>query len=88
MNLALISAGMGFLAFAAAAILIPETRSREVRWREMLRWRRAAALAPAQAESFRATLPRPLSTFAVLLFINFAVLCLGLLRATSAVLRL
>ena len=67
-----ISAGMGFLAFAAAAILVPETRPREVRRREALRQRRAAALAPAQAESFRAALPRPLSTFAVLLFISFA----------------
>jgi DHA1 family multidrug resistance protein-like MFS transporter len=61
-----LSAGMGFLAFAAAAILIPETRPREV-----LRRRQAATLAPTQAESFRAALPRPLSAFAVLLFITF-----------------
>jgi multidrug resistance protein len=66
-----LSAGMGFLAFAAAAILIPETRPPEVGRREALRRRRAAAAASAQAESFRVALPRPLSTFAMLLFINF-----------------
>ena len=68
----LLSAGMGLLAFAAAAILIPETRPRAVRQREALRRRRTAGLAPTQAESFWATLPRPLSTFGVLLFISFA----------------
>ena len=67
----LISAGMGFLAFGAAAFLIPETRPREVQWRETLRRRRASALAPAQAQSFWATLPRPLPTFIVLLFVSF-----------------
>jgi DHA1 family tetracycline resistance protein-like MFS transporter len=73
----LLSAGMGLLAFAAAAILIPETRPRAVRQREALRLRRAgqrraAGLAPTQTESFRTTLPRPLSAFGVLLFISFA----------------
>jgi multidrug resistance protein len=68
----LLSAGMGLLAFAAAAVLIPETRPRAVRQREALRRRRTAGLALTQAESFRATLPRPLSTFGVLLFISFA----------------
>ncbi len=62
-----LSAGMGLLAFIAAAILIPETRPRKVRRREALRQRRAAAL----AGSLRAALPRSLSTFAVLLFIHF-----------------
>jgi len=68
----LLSAGMGLLAFVAAAILIPETRPRTVRQREALRRRRTDGLAPTQAESFWATLPRPLSTFGVLLFISFA----------------
>jgi DHA1 family tetracycline resistance protein-like MFS transporter len=68
----LLSAGMGLLAFAAAAILVPETRPRAVRQREALRRQRTAGLAPMQAESFRATLPRPLSAFGVLLFISFA----------------
>ena len=76
----LLSAGMGLLAFAAAAILVPETRPRAVRQREAFRLRRAgrrrtAGLAPTQAESFRATLPRPLSAFGVLLFISFAMYC-------------
>jgi MFS family permease len=63
------------LAFAAAAVLIPETRPRAVRQREALRRRRTAGLAPMQAESFCATLPQPLSAFGVLLFISFAMYC-------------
>jgi DHA1 family tetracycline resistance protein-like MFS transporter len=68
----LLSAGMGLLAFVAAAILIPETRPQVVRRRESLRQRRVAGLHPTQAESFLATLPRPLAAFTVLLFISFA----------------
>ncbi len=73
----LLSAGMGLLAFVAAAILIPETRPQAMRQREALRLRRAEqgqpdGLPPTQAESFRASLPRPLPTFGVLLFISFA----------------
>jgi MFS family permease len=61
----LLSAGMGLLAFVAAAILVPETRPQAVRQREVLR-------TPTQAESFWATVPRPLTAFGVLLFISFA----------------
>jgi multidrug resistance protein len=67
----MISAGVSLLAFIAAAVLIPETRPRKVWRREALRQRRVAALAPAQAASLRAALPRPLSTFATLLLISF-----------------
>ena len=67
----LLSAGMGLLAFAAAAVLVPETRPRVARQRAALRRRRTAGLAATQAESYRATLPRPLSAFGVLLFISF-----------------
>jgi multidrug resistance protein len=68
----LLSAGMGLLAFAAAAVLVPETRPRAARRRAALRRRRTAGLAPTQVESFRATLPRSLPAFGVLLFISFA----------------
>ena len=67
----IISALVSLLAFVAAAILIPETRPPEVRRREALRQRRAAALAPTQDACFRASLPRPLPTFATLLVISF-----------------
>ncbi|UCC65118.1 MAG: MFS transporter [Anaerolineae bacterium] len=67
-----LSAAMGFFAFVAAAILVPETRPRDVRRREALRRRRTIMLAPVQTESLWATLPRPLSAFAVLLFVSFA----------------
>jgi MFS family permease len=65
----LLSAGVGLLAFAAAAVLVPETRPRAARQRAALRRRRTA---PTQAESFRATLPRSLSALGILLFISFA----------------
>ena len=70
----IVSAVMAFIALIAASIMVPETRPREARRRDELRQRRAAAMAPAQALSFWAALPRPLSTFAVLLFISFITL--------------
>jgi DHA1 family tetracycline resistance protein-like MFS transporter len=69
----LLSAGMGLLAFAAAAVLVPETRPRAARQRAALRRRRTAGLAPTQAESFRAALPQPPSAFGILLFISFVI---------------
>jgi len=69
-----VSAVMAFIAFLAAHIMVPETRPREMRRRDELRQRRAAAMAPTQALSFWTTLPRPLSMFAVLLFISFITL--------------
>ncbi len=65
------SALVASLAFVAAAILVPETRPHEVRRREALRQRRVSTTAPAQEDSFWATLPRPLYIFGTLLFLDF-----------------
>ncbi len=71
-----ISAVLAFIAFAATFVMIPETRTWIIRQRETLRQRRTMAMHPesGQAESFWESLPRPLPTFAILLFINFAVI--------------
>jgi DHA1 family tetracycline resistance protein-like MFS transporter len=68
------SATMAAIAFTAAAILVPETRTREVRRREMLRQRWAAESAdqtPEQAPSGWSALPRPLYVFGMLLLLDF-----------------
>jgi len=68
------SIGMAVIAFVAAAILVPETRTRKARKREMLRERRSAAisatLSPAKAALWD-SLPRPLHVFGTLMFIDF-----------------
>jgi MFS family permease len=69
-----VSATMACIAFVAAAILVPETRTRAVRRREELRqrWATLAKNTPSsQAESFWATLPRPLYVFGMLLALDF-----------------
>lgn len=69
-----ISAVLAALAFAAALILIPETRPKSVRRREALRERRRRQNSVAgKKESLWTTLPRPLYILAMLLFIDFAV---------------
>lgn len=65
------SAIMASLAFAAAFFLIPETRPRIVRQREALRHLRTAAISPTKKATFWDTIPRPISTFGILLFVNF-----------------
>jgi DHA1 family tetracycline resistance protein-like MFS transporter len=68
------SATMAAIAFIAAAILVPETRTREMRRREMLRQRWAAGSAdqtPVQAPSRWSALPRPLYVFGMLLVLDF-----------------
>jgi multidrug resistance protein len=71
------SATLAFIAVVAAAIVIPETRTREVRQRDALRAlrrRRAsteAAAPPTRTGSFWASLPRPLYVFGTLLFLDF-----------------
>jgi DHA1 family multidrug resistance protein-like MFS transporter len=65
------SAIMAVLAFITAVIVMPETRTPTVRWREMLRKRRATALAPAASRSIWASLPRPYHVFATLLILDF-----------------
>jgi multidrug resistance protein len=67
----LASAAIALVALIAAAIMIPETRTPEVRWREKLRNRRATALAPAKKESLWGSLPRPLYLFVTLLILDF-----------------
>jgi DHA1 family tetracycline resistance protein-like MFS transporter len=65
------SAIMAIIALVAAVVMVPETRTPEMRWREELRNRRATASSPVSGESFWASLPRPLYVFATLLVLDF-----------------
>jgi len=67
----ILSATLAFAAFVAAAIVVPETRPRQVRQRAELRRRRADASAPTRSDSLWASLPRPLYVFGTLLFLDF-----------------
>jgi MFS family permease len=67
----LASAAMATIAFIAASVMVPETRTPEVHRRERLWGQRAAELASAPQESFRASLPEPLDLFLILLLIDF-----------------
>lgn len=67
----LVSAVLAALAFIAAFILVPETRTPEVRRREQLRVRRATESASKEEESFSDMLPRPPYLFLTLLLIDF-----------------
>jgi multidrug resistance protein len=68
----IVSAVMAALALAAAVIVVPETRGREVRKREMLLDRRDSDTAPVVRKSWWQLLPRPLYVFGTLLLIDFA----------------
>jgi MFS family permease len=65
------SAIMAVIAFVAAVIMMPETRTPEVRWREEIRGRRVLAVAPTLETSLWASLPRPLHVFGTLLILDF-----------------
>jgi multidrug resistance protein len=65
------SAVMAAIAFIAAAILVPETRTLDKRKREMLEQRRETEMALAPEESLWASLPRPFTVFGTLLLIDF-----------------
>jgi DHA1 family tetracycline resistance protein-like MFS transporter len=65
------SAAMGSIALLAAAILVPETRTQEVRQRHALRRRRDSAMVPTRQGSLWTSLPRPLYIFGVLLILDF-----------------
>jgi DHA1 family tetracycline resistance protein-like MFS transporter len=65
------SALMAGLAFVAAAILVPETRTPAMRHREELHKRRQRDRALARQDSFWTSLPRPVAAFGVLLLIEF-----------------
>jgi MFS family permease len=65
------SAVMAILAFITAVVIMPETRTPIVRWREKLRKRRGTAMAPVADDSLWASLPRPYHVFATLLILDF-----------------
>ena len=68
------SAAIAFIAFVAAAIMVPETRTREGRRREKLGQTRVDVSAHAQEGSFWDSLPRPLYVFAMLMLLDFIVI--------------
>ena len=65
------SAIMAIIALVAAVVMVPETRTSDLRWREELRNRRVTATGPVSGESFWASLPRPLYVFGTLLVLDF-----------------
>ncbi len=65
----IVSAILGAIAFVAAFLLVPETRTAEVRHRDQLRARRTTAT--QSKETFRQSLPRPLTVFGTLLLVDF-----------------
>jgi MFS family permease len=66
----IISAGVALLALVAASIMVPETRTRQIRHREMLRTRHTRPQRVGKASIWDA-LPRPLYIFFILLVIDF-----------------
>jgi len=67
----IVSAGLAILALTAAIIIVPETRTAEVRHREMLRRRRETTNTTKDRESFWNSLPRPLYILFILLMLDF-----------------
>ena len=67
------SAVMASVAFVFALILVPETRTREVRRREALRQRRTVTTSLPQEESRWASIPKPLYVFGTLLILDFVI---------------
>jgi multidrug resistance protein len=67
----LVSAVLATCALVAASILVPETRTPEMRRREQLRARRRTDVPSAKSPSFRDALPRPLYVFGTLLLVDF-----------------
>ncbi len=66
----ILSAVVAFLALVAAFFMVPETRTPEIRHREMLRLRRINPQ-PGQKPSIWDAIPRPIYIFATLLAIDF-----------------
>ena len=67
------SAVMAFVAFVFALILVPETRTREVRRRDALRRRRSVPPSSSKEEYRWASMPRPLYVFGMLLIVDFVI---------------
>lgn len=66
-----LSAIVAFMALIAAIILVPETRTQQIRNRDFLRIQRAAKDKVQEKQSLWDMLPRPLAIFGTLLFIDF-----------------
>jgi len=66
-----LSAIVACTALVAAIFLVPETRPPQVRRREALRAKRTVRTEVREEESLWTTLPRPLTVFGTLLFIDF-----------------
>ena len=67
------SAIMAVFALVAAIILMPETRTPAVRWREELRARRDSPEVSTKEESLWDSLPRPFHVFGTLLILDFII---------------
>ena len=67
---------LNVIALLAVFFFIPETHTQEERQRDALRQKRTASLAPetSPTTSFRSSLPRPLPTFGILLFIGLSMI--------------
>jgi len=66
-----LSAVVAFMALVAAILLVPETRTPEIRKRDALRAKRSTRDVTEKKQSAWAMLPRPLTIFGTLLFIDF-----------------
>ena len=64
---------MASVAFVFALILVPETRTHEVRRREALRKRRSVPPSSPKEESHWVSIPRPLYVFGMLLIVDFVI---------------
>jgi multidrug resistance protein len=65
------SAALAIVGFVAAFIMVPETRTPEVRRRQALRERRSSVAAGAEQGAILASLPKPLYVFGTLLMLDF-----------------
>ncbi|MCJ7661438.1 MAG: MFS transporter [Anaerolineales bacterium] len=68
-----LSAFMAVLALGAAIILVPETRTEEIRHRDQLLQRREIQLSGDKKGSLWDSIPRPLTVFGTLLLIDFMI---------------
>ncbi|MCP4755802.1 MAG: MFS transporter [Proteobacteria bacterium] len=69
----LVSAVLGFIGLIAATLLVPETRTREIRKREQLLKARDSAnsMDASDQATFLSSIPRPITVFGTLLFLDF-----------------